>query len=296
MNKNENQQTASEQELNPKQTTETKQKPASGQIKASGQKPDATQNTDQKKKPSHTPVVTEDSLELLDMTPKERRAYRRQQEREKLQELTFWRKVQYIITYYFWKFMAVVAVCTAIVLIIRQAYIMTRPIALDIALVNDMENTTFADTVIALYESYYEVPEDARYLIDTGFEINPEDTAPNDMTSYTKMMADLNYESTHIIICDADVVQYYAVDGYLTELHFALPPELFEAVKDRLYECEGPVEDSDYYAIDISGTKFAEQTGIQLEQPLLCIPTILGEESRETSFRFIQMILDMEEH
>ena len=253
-------------------------------------------NKNKNQQTSHTPVVTEDSLDLLDMTPKERRAYKRQQEREKLQELTFWRKVQYIITYYFWKFMAVVAVCAAILLIIRQIYIMTRPVALDISLVNDMENTTFAETVISLYESHYEVPEDARYLIDTGFEIKLEETAPNDMTSYTKMMANLNYESTHIIICDAEVVQYYAIDGYLTELHFALPPELFESVKDRLYECEGPVEDSDYYAIDISGTKFAEQTGIQLEQPLLCIPTILGEENRETSFRFIQMILDMEEH
>lgn len=290
MNKNTNQQTAPEQELHSNQTIDTKQEPDSKKRAGAGQE------GDKKKHSSRTPVVTEDSLDLLDMTPKERRAYKRQQEREKLQELTFWRKVQYIITYYFWKFMAVAAVCAAILLIIRQVYIMTRPVALDIALVNDMGNTTFAETVIALYESYYEVPEDARYLIDTGFEIKLEETAPNDMTSYTKLMADLNYESTHIIICDAEVVQYYAIDGYLTELHFALPPELFESVKDRLYECEGPVEDSDYYAIDISGTKFAEQTGIQLEQPLLCIPTILGEESRETSFRFIQMILDMEEH
>lgn len=283
MNENITEQTTPEKELLSKQTTDTNQEPGSGQ------------NTSPKKHPSHTPVVMEDSLDLLDMTPKERRTYKRQQEQAKIQELTFWRKVQYIITYYFWKFIAVVAACAAIILIIRQVYIMTRPIALDIALVNDMENTTFAETVITLYESHYDVPEDARYLIDTGFEIIPEETAPNDMTSYTKMMANLNYESTHIIICDANVVQYYAIDGFLTELHFALPPELFDAVKDRLYECEGPVEDSDYYAIDISNTKFVEQTGIQLEQPLLCIPTILGEEGRETSFRFIQMILDMEE-
>ncbi|MCM1495384.1 MAG: hypothetical protein NC089_06240 [Bacteroides sp.] len=259
-------------------------------------KPASEADTVSQKHPSHTPVVMENNLELLDMTPKERRAYQRQQEREKLRELTFWRKVQYIILYYFWKFAAVVAICFALFLIIRQVYIITRPIALDIALVNDMENTTFAETVSALYSSYYDVPEDARYLIDIGYEMYPEDTAPNDMTPYSKMLSNLTNESTQIIICDAAVVQFYAIDGYLTELHFALPPDLFEAVQDRLYECEGPVVDSDYYAIDLSGTRFAEETGIQLEQPLLCIPTVLGEENRETSFRFIRMILEMEEY
>lgn len=275
---------ANSKESNPKQAVNPKPEPVSKADTAS------------QKHPSHTPVVTENSLELLDMTPKERRAYQRQQEQEKLRELTFWRKVQYIILYYFWKFAAVVAVCFALFLIIRQAYIITRPIALDIALVNDMENTTFAETVSALYSSYYDVPEDARYLIDIGYEMYPEDTAPNDMTSYSKMLSNLTNESTQIIICDAAVVQFYAIDGYLTELHFALPPDLFEAVQDRLYECEGPVVDSDYYAIDLSGTRFAEETGIQLEQPLLCIPTVLGEENRETSFRFIRMILEMEEY
>lgn len=239
-------------------------------------------------------VVTEDALDILDMTPKERRIYKRQQELSKLKELTFWRKIQYILTYYTWKFIALAAGCAAIVLIVKQIYIATRPIALDIALVNDMENTSFSEAVIELYECRYTVPEDARYLIDTGFEIIPEDTAPNDMTSYSKMLSNLTNSSTQIIICDADVVQFYAIDGFLTELQFALPPELFEAVQDRLYECDGPVVDSDYYAIDLSGTRFAEQTGIQLEQPLLCIPTVLDEEGRETSFQFIRMILDME--
>lgn len=244
----------------------------------------------------NTNELTEDALDILNMTPKERRIYKRNQEHNKLKELSFWRKIQYILTYYTWKFIALAAGCAAIVLIVRQIYIATRPIALDIALVNDMDNTTFSDAVIELYDSYYAVPEDACYLVDTGFEIIPEDTAPNDMTSYTKMLSNLSYSSTQIIICDADVVQYYAIDGFLTELQFALPPELFEAVKDRLYECDGPVVNSDYYAIDLSGTKFAEQTGIRLEQPLLCIPTVLDEDGRETSFNFIRMILDMEYH
>lgn len=293
MNKNVNQQTSPEQDTAGKQTREFQQQPDSihqktkeaQEAKPSGQKT-----------PQHIPVVTEENLELHAMSPKERRRHNLKQEKEKLRELTFWRKVQYILIYYSWKFIAAVAICTAIVFIIRQVYIMTRPVALDIALVNDFENTTFSETVIALYESHYDVPEDARYIIDTGYEIIPSDTAPNDMTSYSKMLSNLTSESTQIIICDADVVQYYAVDGFFTELHFALPPELFQAVEDRLYECDGPVEDSDYYAIDISGTKFAEQTGIQLEQPYLCIPTVLGEENREVSFRFIRMILDMETH
>ena len=44
-----------------------------------------------------TAVKTEDALELHDMSPKERRRYKWKQEKEKLAELSFWRKVLYNI-------------------------------------------------------------------------------------------------------------------------------------------------------------------------------------------------------
>lgn len=251
-------------------------------------------NTENQKKES---IVTEDSLELHDMSPKERRRYKWNQEREKIKELTFWRKVQYIITYYFWKFFAVVAAVAGIVIIIHQIYIATRPIALDIALVNDPENEAFEETVTTLYSSYYEVPEDALYRVDTNYVIHPDETyTSSDLAYYSKMMSNLTKESTQIIICDEDVVKFYAVDGYMTELKHALPEDIYDTLlaENRLYECDGPVEDSDYYAIDLTGMKFVEEAGIQLEHPYLCIPTVLSEEGRAVSFNFIRILLDLE--
>lgn len=75
-------------------------------------------------------IVTENSLELHDMSRKERRKYKWNQEKEKIKELTFWRKVQYIFNYYTWKFLAVVAVIAIIGIIIQRVYIATRPVAL----------------------------------------------------------------------------------------------------------------------------------------------------------------------
>ena len=100
----------------------------------------------------HESIVTENALELHDMTGKERRKYKFQQEKEKLKELSFWRKVQYLFTYYIWKFLAVVAASVIIVVIIQRIYIATRPVALDVALVNDPGNQAFRDTVISVWK------------------------------------------------------------------------------------------------------------------------------------------------
>lgn len=257
----------------------------------------------QKRELSEAPEVTqahssEDALELHDMSRKDRRHYKWTQEKEKLKELSFWRKVQYILMYYTWKFLAVVAVFAVIAIVIHRIYIATRPVALDIALVNDPANYTFEDTVTTLYQSYYEVPDDALFLVDTNYEIHPDETyTSQDMAYYSKMMSALTHESTHIIICDESVVKYYAVDGYMMELKHALPDDLFSQLQEqgRLYECDGPVTDADYYAIDLSGMAFVEEAGIHLEHPYLCIPSVLTDENREIAYNFIRIVLDLGE-
>lgn len=251
----------------------------------------------QKNEDKETSTFTrEHALELHEMTRKQRRQFQREEELAKLKELSFWRKIQYILNYYTWKFLAVVAVILIIFLIGRQIYIATRPVALDIALVNDPLNTQFEDTVIDLFSAYREAPDDALYLVDINYEIHPQQAyTSKDMAYYSKMMSAMTKESTHIIICEPDVIDYYAIDGFMMELYYALPEDLFAQVQDRLYECEGPVPDSDYYAIDISGMKFTEQAGIQLEQPYLCIPAVLTGENREIAYDFIRMVLEMEE-
>lgn len=241
-------------------------------------------------------ILDEKYLELQDMSRKERRKYNWQKEKEKLSELTFWRKIQYLIMYYGLKFVAVLAGIGLIVLIIFRIYVASCPVALDIVTVNDVSNEVFESKVIELYSSYYEVPENARFMVDTGLVIHPEETYTSaDMSHYTKMYSSLTSDSTQVVICDSDVLEFYAIDGYILELQHALPEDLYEYFKDRLYECDGPVEDSDYYAIDLTGTKFAELTCLGQEQPLLCMPGSLSDENREVFYNFLRMIMELEE-
>ncbi len=241
------------------------------------------------------PIGTEHALELHAMTRSEKRKIQREEEKAKLKELTFWKKIQYILMYYTWKFIGITAAVVLIVFLGHQIYVITRPVALDIVLINDPTNSVFETEVPALYGSYYEQPKDARYVIDTQFQIDPDAPYTSaDMAYYSKMLAILSTESTQIIICDAKVVDYYAIDGYILELQHGLPEDLFSTFRDRMYECDGPVKDADFYAIDISGMRFTEQTGIQIEEPYLCIPTCLGEENRQIAYQFLQMISDME--
>lgn len=250
--------------------------------------------TSKSKKQEH--IVDENLLELQSMSHKERRKYNMQREKEKLSELTFWRKVQYIIMYYGWKFVAVLAGIGLLVLIISRIYIATCPVALDIITVNDVTNEVFESEIIELYSSYYEIPENARFLVDTNIAIDPDATyTSTDIAYYNKMYSALTSDSTQVIICDPDVIDFYAIDGYILELQHALPEDLYDYFQDRLYECDGPVEDSDYYAIDLSGTRFAELTCLGQDRPMYCMPGGLSEENQEVSCNFLRMVMQLEE-
>lgn len=241
-------------------------------------------------------ILDENFLELQDMSRKERRNYNWQKEKEKLSELSFWRKIQYLIMYYGLKFVAILAGIGLIILIIFRIYVASCPVALDIITVNDITNEVFESKVIELYSSYYEIPENARFLVDTGLVIHPEETYTSaDMSHYTKMYSAITSDTTQVVICDSDVLEFYATDGYLLELQHALPEDLYDYFKDRMYECDGPVEDSNYYAIDLTGTKFAELTCLGQEPPLLCMPGSLSEENQEVFYNFLRMIMELED-
>lgn len=232
----------------------------------------------------------------LTMSKQERRKYEREKEKEKLSELSFWRKVQYIIMYYGWKFAGILAGTALIVVIIYRIYIACCPVALDAMLVNDPGNEVFATVLTDLYKEHYEVKKNAVFMMDSNCIVTPDETPDSvGLSYYTKLYSAMTDNSTHIIICDAAVVDSYAADGFILELKHGLPDDLFEAFKDRLYECDGPVEDSDYYAIDLTGTRFAELTQLSQERPLICIPCCLDDTNRETAFHVLQIILDLED-
>lgn len=230
------------------------------------------------------------------MSRKELRKYHLQQERQKLSEMSFWRKLQYILMYYSFKFLAVIAGILIIVFIAKRIYIISCPIALDAVLINDITNTTFEPTVIELYTQYNEVPERSRFLIDSNMEFDPNSTeVTTDMTFYTKIGSVLTSNSTQVIISDPDIVKYYAADGYIAELQNCLPDDLFSYFRDRLYSCNGPFINGNYYAVDLTGTRFAELTELHLEHPMYCIPSCTDSDNREIAFNFLRMIRELEE-
>lgn len=230
------------------------------------------------------------------MSPKELRKYKRQQEREKLSELSFWRKIQYILMYYSGKFFAIIAGILIIIFLIQRIYIATCPIVFDIVMINDSSNTTFESAVISLYSKYNEIPERGRFIVDTNMEFDPNSTeVTTDMTFYTKIGSVMTSNRTQVIICDPDIVSYYAVDGYLAELKNTLPSDLYEYYESRIYQCDGPYQDSNCFAIDLSNTKFAEMTDIHITQPMFCIPSCTDEENREIAINFLRTIMLLEE-
>ena len=242
----------------------------------------------------------EPAVDLDSLSKKERRKYERQQERETFKELSFFRKIQYILNYYGIKIGVGLVAVGAVIFLIRQVYIITCPVALDIVFVNTNVSSDYQEIVENLWRSTYDVPDRALFEFAEIEDFDVNATASyTELSYYNLLMADITGNTTQIIVCDKSIVDYYVEENpYMVELYYNLPPDLFEAFKekDRLYWYEdGPIEDSKYYAIDISGMKITEILGMDCEDPYIFIPCTLDEENLQIAYNFLYMILDLED-
>ena len=93
------------------------------------------------------------------------------------------------------------------------------------------------------------------------------------------------------MICDEETLDHYSsMDGYL-DLEAVLPEDLLNVVKDRLYYTENGDGTRHAYAVDISGTAFAENSNIQLSPALFGI--VSNSVRTETSLDLLKYIFEV---
>lgn len=223
----------------------------------------------------------EDNLEIHNLKGKEKRKARRERLKEYTADMTKKEKAEYYIYYYKWKALIAVIAIIAIVSLSVTIYRQNKPVAISYALVNCDTYTTDTSVFENDYMKYYGFGRKyqirstypIRYNLDT-FE---EDYAknPND-AGFTSFPILCNNNYYDVIVTDLTGLRYCGQTSLVHPLTACLTPDLDKSFRekypDRIIQVENYNGDLTEYAIDISGTAFAEKLNPGYEDVYLCFP------------------------
>lgn len=211
-------------------------------------------------------------------------------EREKLSHMNTKDKLWYIWAYYKWYFAGVIIAVILLAAIGNAAYQRTFDTAIHIVAVNTRsgEEDLLSDTMDTFHDAIG-LGEKELVVAESMF-INYEEHSEYSMANMTKIATLAAARDLDAVIGDTTTIDFYASSGAFYDLTTLLSPEVLETVKDRLYYAVNDVGESCACAIDISGTAFAEESGLTRTTPLFGIS--LSSERKETSLKLLTYIFE----
>lgn len=193
-------------------------------------------------------------------------------EREKLRSMNFRDKLWYIWNYYRFHMVAVILAIVVAVNVGTVVYHSTFHTALHCMIINSRDEEGFqAEPLEQDFASWAGLGKKEEIISETTFLAFGDDASEYIYASMAKISALVAAKDLDVMICDEETLDHYSsMDGYL-DLETVLPEDIFSVVKDRLYYTENADGTRHAYAVDISGTAFAEDSNIQLSPALFGI-------------------------
>ncbi len=237
---------------------------------------------------------TDDSLENLSLSRKERFHKKLRLEQAKLKQMSPKKKTAYIITYYKWHFILFAIFVIMLVSGINLVYRNSLPIALNAFILNNDQSLDYklSDHMIKDFSDYYSYDNKTRVYIQDGLSISlTEDVqiTSNELTDYEKVIIYIQNKELDILITDQAGLDYYSTQGEIYPIYTTLSteeyPEIYNIIKDDIVSATAP--DGSVYecAIDISNTEFAKKYDLGYESKMyLCIPGLPNNIQRSIDF------------
>lgn len=138
------------------------------------------------------------------------------------------------------------------------------------------------------FAAYLKLGKKQKVTTESTFISFGEEATEFSYASMAKISALLAAKELDIIIGDTESLNHYASMGGFLNLEASLSPDVLSLVQDRLYYTDGEDGSSRAYAIDLSGTAFAEDSNLALDPPLLGI--IVTSTHTDNVERLIQYI------
>ena len=232
------------------------------------------------------------------MTPYENVTFKERlhEEAAKLKEMSFKDKFWYIWEYY--KF-PIIGVIIAVFLVgsIGSAMYKNR---FDTALSCAVLNSRYDSDALTVDQYFNEgfrafIGLDENTKIDVDYSMSPtfDESAMNEYSyaELAKLTAMISSKGLDVMIGRPDVIDHYGeMDGFLN-LEEALPPDLYEQVKDYLY----PVTNAEtgqesFCGLRLEDTSFGEKTGLILDNPVLTVMS--NSPHTDTAIQLIRYIFE----
>lgn len=213
-------------------------------------------------------------------------------EREKLRSMNFQDKLWYIWNYYRFHMVAAVLAIVVAVNVGTVVYHGTFHTALHCMIINSRDEEGFqAEPLEQDFASWVGMGKKDEIISETTFLAFGDDASEYIYASMAKISALVAAKDLDVMICDEETLDHYSsMDGYL-DLEAVLPEDLLNVVKDRLYYTENGDGTRHAYAVDISGTAFAENSNIQLSPALFGI--VSNSVRTETSLDLLKYIFEV---
>ena len=232
------------------------------------------------------------------MTPYENVTFKERlhEEAAKLKEMSFKDKFWYIWEYYKFPIIGVVIAVFLVGSIGSAMYNNRFDTALSCAVLNsryDSDALTVDQYFNEGFRAFIGLDENTKIDVDYSMSPTFDESAMNEYSyaELAKLTAMISSKGLDVMIGRPDVIDHYGeMDGFLN-LEEALPPDLYEQVKDYLY----PVTNAEtgqesFCGLRLEDTSFGEKTGLILDNPVLTVMS--NSPHTDTAIQLIRYIFE----
>lgn len=247
-------------------------------------------------------ITTENNLELRRMSFTNRIKAKQARLKANTEGMSTWEKFKYYVYYYKWHVIGGLLLLFCAIAIPTAIYKNSRPVAISYAIVNSPEPEKINEKLFNEYTAHYG-------LVD-GYQIRNSISVTLSQADYETEFAKEEGDSSYTQFPTLCWNNYF--DIIITNekgLHYCTENSLAQPIEDRLYgdiykeiKSKHPkriIQSPNYdnypveFAIDISGTEFAQKLNVGYEDVYVCFPGG-SEENIVNIRRFLKYVLNLD--
>lgn len=241
---------------------------------------------------------TESLLDYRYMTKEERRAYRKAEHDRYTEGMNRRQRIGYFFSCHEWHIIITAMVVISVAILSFAVYRQTRPIAISYGIVNSTDPYATDNSVFDDYKAFYGIDssEKLREVTDLSYDLSTwEEDYNENVAEYSSfpLLCDENLYDVLItdrtgLDCCSYINLIYPLDTLGDDLTALFDGEL----SDKVVTAKDSADYVSAYAIDISGTDFAERLDTGYDEVYLCFPGN-SDENQETARKLLNFIFDL---
>ena len=228
-------------------------------------------------------------------------------DKEKLAQMNFRQKVDYIWTYYKFWIIAIIIVIAFVVAFI-QAHLAYNPNAMTILMCDSYcnDSETAYSSMNQEFSQFIGLDEDAKEPInvDDTFFFTTQSSNSNSAAMAQKFLALVISGEADLMVAPKEAIDYYGSQNMFSDLSKVLPEDLFNYLKNQglLFEVtytptedeieDGASEETYYGGIRLDGIDYFSEKGITVDN--MCAAVFYSGDHQSMAVDFLNMVFGFE--